>query len=108
MPESSACDGQVPIQLPIRWDTPVELPTMFATNLIVQRTAETFTISFFEIRPPILLGTPEQNQSTLSELKEVVAHCVVRVVVTPERMKEFVGVLNTSYEAWQRDKEQMP
>ncbi len=106
MAESSTSVGQVQTEIPIKWDTPVDLPTMFATNLLVQRTAEAFTISFFEIRPPILLGTPDQNQETLSDLRQVVAHCVARIVVTPERMKEFVGVFHTSYEAWQNDKEQ--
>ena len=106
MAESSPGTGQDQIELPIKWDTSVDLPTLFATNLLVQRSADIFTISFFEIRPPILLGTPEQNQATLSEVKQLVARCVARVVVTPERMKEFAGIFNTSYQAWQNDKEQ--
>jgi hypothetical protein len=84
--------------IPLRFDVPDSIETRYATNFTAQHTEQEFIIGFYEARPPILLGTPEQNLAALRELGSVSARCVARVVVSPSRMRELIQVLTTNYE----------
>lgn len=87
-----------PVNLPIDWYIPEDMETKFATNLVVQWTDKEFILSFFETFPPFLFGTMEEQQAKIKELKSAHAKCVVRIVVLPERMNEFVKILQDGLE----------
>jgi hypothetical protein len=78
----------------IDWNVPNDVQTRYATNLVVQSAAHEYIISFFEIRPPILLGSPEERQVTAQEIKSLPATCVARIVVARDKMPEFAKVLH--------------
>ena len=89
-------------QLPIEWYVPETTITRYANNFVVQHTENEFFISFFEIVPPVVLGTPEQVQDRLQRIHAVDARCVTRIVLTSERAKELAKILQTNlrnYEA---------
>lgn len=72
------------------------------TNLVVQFTGEEFLISFFEVRPPLIVGTPEEKRVQIARVEAVEARCLTRIAVSPGRMGEFIEVMQ---EQLQRAKE---
>lgn len=88
------------LALPIEWTFPPGLVSRPATNIIVQHTEHEFTISFFEVQQPILLGTPEQNRAILEKMGSVQMMCVARVIISASRMPEVVEVLRKNLEQY--------
>jgi len=84
---------------------PDNLQSNFITSLIVQHEPNFFTLSFFEIfAPPILGESDEEKKAIINSINQVNAKCVSRIIVTPEKMKEIVKVMSDnlkSYEAKQ-------
>lgn len=87
--------------LPIEWHIPPDLISRPATNIVVQHSEHEFTISFFEIRKPILVGPREQQEALLEQTKSVPMICVARVIVSAGRMPEFVRALQLNLERHQ-------
>jgi hypothetical protein len=85
-------------RLPIEWHFPSNIVGRYATNIVVQHTEHEFIVSFFEAYPPIVLGDPKERQATLEQLSSVPAVCVARLIVAPERLAEFVKVLQDNLE----------
>ncbi len=81
---------------------PENLQSYFVSNVVVQHQEENFTISFFEAWSPPILGTEDEKKKQIDSIKYVEAKCVVRVVVTPNKMKEFIDVLNNSYNTYKK------
>ena len=79
--------------LPVEWHSSENIVSRYATNMVVQHSDQEFIISFFEARPPLVLGKPEEIETTLSQIKSVRADCVARIIVSAGRMPEFVKVL---------------
>lgn len=90
------------VGLPIEWHIPEDLESKYATNLVIQNTPNEFILSFFETRPPLLLGTKEEQATKLKEMESVRATCISRIVVAPERMNEFVKIIQESLEKFRR------
>ena len=91
--------------LPIEWVVPDDVVTRYVTNMVVQHSTAEFLVSFFEVQPPILIGSTEEDARTrLSQLKSISAKCVARIVVTPDRMEEFVRVLTGNLEGYKAAK----
>ena len=80
----------------IEWRIPVGFPSYYVTNLVVQSSASEFSLSFFDVKTPFFIGTPDEIAKQRAETTSVPADCVARIVVTPARMREFVDVLNAS------------
>ena len=92
--------------VPVEWHYPEELLSRYATNMIVQHSDHEFVIQFFEVLPPLVLGTPEEQKVQLGGIKSVRAECVARVIVAPERMPEFVRVLQDNLEKYHSKREE--
>jgi hypothetical protein len=74
--------------VPMEWDFPEDVGSAYATNMLVQATEQEFFVSFFETRPPVILK-PEDIET----IKSLRAECVARIIISPDRMAEFVKVL---------------
>jgi hypothetical protein len=80
-------------ELPVEWYIPDDMVSQYATNMLVQMNPHEFIISFFQLYPPPVLGSPEEQKAKLAAMTSVRATCVSRVIVAAERMPEFVRVL---------------
>jgi hypothetical protein len=61
----------------------------------VQHEPDIFILSFFEVWPPVILGADEEEkQKELDKINRVESKCVARLVVTPQKMAEFVKVMS--------------
>lgn len=89
--------------VPITRTYPTDLQTHFVVSIVVQHQADHFILSFFEIWPPPILGeTEEEKAQQLEAVSSIEAKCVARLVVTPDKMGEFLDVMNENYTNWQR------
>lgn len=89
--------------VPIEWHIPENLPTQYATNVIVTHTDNEFIVSFFETFPPLIVGEPDQVQKQVEALESIRARCVARIVVSPSRMEAFIGALVQNFTRFMSD-----
>jgi hypothetical protein len=87
------------LQLPIEWHVPAGLQCQYATNMVVQSTEHEFILSFYQVSPPLLLGSAEEVEEKLAQMGAIRAECVARLIVAPGRMGEFVEVLRRNWES---------
>lgn len=81
---------------------PESLETKVPNHFVIQHDDETFTLSFFEIRQPMILGeTDEEKQEQIEALVEVEAKCVARLVLTPTRMYNFIAAAQENFERFE-------
>lgn len=79
-----------------------KVKTHFATNFAVQRTEEYFIITFYELFPPLIVGTDEERRAQLSELETIESKALTRVVVTPAHFRELMGHMESQLEKYER------
>jgi len=78
------------IRIPLEWYVPEELPTHYATNLVIQHTEQEFFITFFELVPPITLGkTPEE----IEQVESIRARALTRVAISSGRLESFIRAM---------------
>jgi hypothetical protein len=70
------------------------MKTAFASSIVVQTIEDVFKVSFFEVKPPIFLGSSGNQPS------EIRADCVACIIITPNKLREFVDVLQKEYEKY--------
>lgn len=93
-------------ELPIERYIPNDMLGQYATNMLVQMNPHEFIISFFQLYPPPVLGSPEEQNAKIAEMRSVRATCVSRVIVAADRMPEFVRVLQDTLARYTSTKEQ--
>jgi hypothetical protein len=96
------------INIPIEWPIPDSLQSQYASAVFVQAGPYEIAISFFEARPPILTGAPEENRAKLEQLGPIKAKCVGRIIVDPDLVPKFIEALQAGlegYRAYKRSEE---
>jgi len=84
-------------KIPIEWHVPEDITSQYANNIVVQHTNSEFFVSFFETLPPLIIGSPEDTRAQIDEVKEVQAKCLARIVIAPNKMKDFIQALNVNF-----------
>ncbi len=79
--------------IPVEWYVPDTVISRYATNLVVQRNDHETIISFFELPPPLVIGTPDEVKAHLQTLHSVRAVCVARVIIANGRTPDFLRVI---------------
>ena len=80
-------------QLEIIFDVPSEVRTRHANYVLTQNSEHECYISFFEVIPPILMGTPEQIKAEAEKLTHVRATCISRFAVAKELMPKIIKAI---------------
>jgi hypothetical protein len=81
-------------EVTVRHILPGGMLSVYCDQLIIQNTFNEFTLSFFQLIQPVIIK-PED----LEKAETVDAQCVARIIVSPNKMGEFVDVINQN---WQR------
>ncbi len=68
--------------------------------MVAQHQPEFFTMSFFEVMNPPLVGNQEQIDKTVDALKDIEAKCVSRINVTPSVMREIIKALTSNLQKY--------
>jgi hypothetical protein len=80
----------------VRIDYPVfeATPPAYATNLVVQHVGKEFILNYYVVTPPAILGEPGEEKEAVRARQRAItlvpARCVARVVLTEDRMVDFV------------------
>ena len=82
--------------MPIEWHISEDIDSKYATNLVIQHSEHEFIIDFFEMRNPLILGDPDQVREQQEKLESIRAECVARIIVSPERMQEFIDAIQAN------------
>lgn len=90
-PQSESSSDVDEEAIPLLFNVPVGLSSRYAHHLLVQSTQNEVTVSFFEIIPPVLVGSPDQQKEVLR--KGVRADCVSRITIARARYPEFVKAM---------------
>jgi hypothetical protein len=91
-PASEEREGGVPIN----WEQPGDIPTYYATNIVIQSLGQEFLLSFYEVRPPIITGSLEEHTAEFAQ--GIPAKCVGRIIVSPGRLQQFSTLLQKHLE----------
>ena len=79
-------------KIPLQFQVPVGLSSRYAHHLVIQSTDQEVILSFFELKPPIVLGSEEVQRAALKD--GITAECVARVIVAKARYPDFVRALS--------------
>jgi hypothetical protein len=90
------------IQVPIEWRQGSDIISRYANHVVAQLGEKECYVSFFEIRPPFVLGTQEQMESQAKELKSVPADCVARIVISHDVLPSVIEVFQTIWNTRQQ------
>jgi hypothetical protein len=82
---------QLRAEVPLLFSVPVGMTSRYAHQLMLQGAENEVVLSFFEVIPPMLTGTPDEQRAIL--LKGVRAECVARISVARARFPEFVRAM---------------
>ena len=82
--------------VPVEWYIPEHIKTYYVTDMTVQFTGHDFVVSFFELRPPVILGSISERMEQAKRLKSVRKQCITRVAVNVERMPDFIKAFQTN------------
>ena len=82
------------IQKPILFITPADIHTMHASHLVVQPLPGRYLLSFFEVIPPLIMGTTDaERQVDWGKVANIPATCVARLVIADVDLAGFIHVL---------------
>ena len=90
------------IEVPIKWHIPGNIISRFATNMTVQLIENEFKLSFFEIKPEIILDPSAPIP------KETLAECAASIIVTADRLPKFIEALQKQLEIYNSIKKAFP
>lgn len=90
-----------PIQLPIEWNIPENMIAKYATNMVVQTEKEEFILSFFQIKPPLFFNAEDRDKK-MKDNAAVKAECIVRLIISPERLPRYIKLLQKAMDRHQR------
>lgn len=93
MSKQKKIENESGVAIPIEWHYPDGMAGRFANHMVVQFDEHECHISFFEIKPPLVLGTPDEAANQLKAMKTIRADCVARVIVSDGRMPGFVKAI---------------
>jgi hypothetical protein len=79
-------------QVPIVWVVPDGLRSRYASNLLIQQTDQDIQLLFFEVHPPLIVGEAPPPDP----LPPAQAECVARIIVTENRLRDFIAVFESA------------
>lgn len=96
----TAPGGFVPVQLPLIWPNINDVPVLMA-NVFMLQGSSTATdgqpddpvLTIGQAPPPVLLGTPEEQEAMMGAIGGVQVHTICRVALTRGRVLELMNHL---------------
>ena len=81
-------------QVQISFNVPIEMPSVYATNIVLQQMEYEVLVSFYEIQPPLLLaGSNEAENLAILKKTGMRADCVAKIIISKQRFGAFVDVM---------------
>jgi hypothetical protein len=92
-------------ELPLRWGSGESLPVLAANQVLLQVDAaagqpDMALLTFGHASLPPVTGTPEQQREQIANISEVVVQPLVRLSLSPRRLKELADLLQRTLGNW--------
>ena len=85
---------QKPLEVPVVFTSVDDSPVLFANQFVVQSHNDEFFLIIAQLQPPMLIGTPEQQQAQAAQMSHVPIRVLARVGMTRQRLADLAGILN--------------
>lgn len=96
MKDNKSPRDEFSFELKVEHEVPADLGTTYANHLVVSRDKYGVFLNFFEICPPIIVGTKQERESQYAATGgKVVAKCVARIAVSQSRIPGLIRTLQT-------------
>ncbi len=79
-----------------------DVPILFSNQFYVQHHQTEFIVTFCQIQPPLLIGTPAEQRQQAEHINSVPAKVVARIGLTPQRMTELVRALQENLQNYEK------
>ncbi len=89
--------------LPVKWNIPPDIETIWANNMTIQLVEQSFVLTFFQTFPPLLFGGPEDQARQIDDVGSVTAEGKVRVVIPMQKLKDIIRVLSATDAAFKAE-----
>lgn len=66
---------------------------LFANHMIAQNTGTELHLSFFQLHPPILTGTPEEINRAFAKIDNIEAKPVAHLIVPIDHVSQIVDII---------------
>jgi hypothetical protein len=90
------------VPFPIEWAFPEGTEGKYATHLVINHGQHEFFISFFQIRPPLLIGSDEEIEAQIAELKSVRAEFLSTIIIPADGLEGFIATLQEHLENYRK------
>ena len=96
---------EVSIEIPLRWRNLESLPVLAANQTLVQvdqaaGRPDLVLLVFGHVAPPAVIGTAEEQAAQMAELSEIAVQPLVRLSLSPQRLRELVQLLQQTVKRW--------
>lgn len=92
-PTAKTVPSANPDQISINFNAPIEMPSVYATNVVIQPGEYEVVISFFEVQPPMFTSQDEKENLAILKKVGVRADCVARVTIAKDRFEGFANAM---------------
>lgn len=101
-------ETQKRLHVPVLWDGVEDVPLVLVNQVLGQVGQQGEVIlTFGQLTPPLLLGTPEQQAEQANEIPFVSVKSVARLALTKEGLDDLIRVLRITQENYERAQMQL-
>jgi|GEM_PF-5547943 len=95
--EAPNIEHQLPmtVAIALEFHEPESIVTRLANNITVSADENGYYVAFYEARPPVFIGTPEDVKTRFAEVKSVRAECVARLFVPKDVMPRMLQAIQS-------------
>jgi hypothetical protein len=76
-------------EIPIEWNVPENIISHYASHVLVDVIENEFTISFYELKPPIRTDPKDPLPQSVR------ADCIANIIASPQTIQRLIGALQT-------------
>jgi len=101
-----ATDKGQPVTLPLFIVGAEDVPILFSNLMVSQHEQNEFILTFCQYAPPLTLGSTEEQLEQVRNMPYVPVKAVARIGLTPDRLVQLMGVLETNLKVWELKQQQ--
>lgn len=92
--------------VPIEWVVPDSVLTSRTTNIAIQQSGPAeFIVSFFDLRPPIITGSLEEQLEKYHQIESIPAVCTARFFLSYDRLVDYSNVFKNAIDEFHRTRQ---
>ena len=88
------------IELPFFFIGTEDVPIVLSNLQVVQHVQQEFIITFGQFSPPIVHGSPEEQQEQVKSKPYLPVKTVARVAMSPQRVADLITALKSNLDKW--------